>query len=441
MLFNFFNLILILPILFIYYYFLVMTTKGRNQIYLGVTLPYGVEDRENVQDIFSSFKKTLLLVTIISAVIFILLIFLIKDMIINMTLVYSLALLYLLIPSFIYIHYHKKLKAFVDDHHLHPEKETGSVVDLKVLRETRAPIKWPIYILMLIPQLVTLFILRKDPLLFLGVILTLTSLLGPFIDITFSRMRSPLLYEHTEANVQYQRIYQRWWKVFAYGYTFLTMLLTISILKYELFIVMCIVLTILLILLSVLVYRGIRKETEEKLQGEPRSLLRSSDDHWLFGVFYYNPEDRKLLVEKRVGMGSTLNIARPAGKVIMIITLLVLLGAFVLMGSLLVKGLTPFSLHLTESSLEVVHQKVEEDIPLGEMKNVTLIDTLPELRRIMGTATDNFLEGQFSSGNKKYELYLNPENPPFLEIETSTKTYLLGNKEGKGVEDIYRRLP
>lgn len=441
MLFNLFNLILILPILFIYYYFLVMTTKGRNQIYLGVTLPYGGEERAEVKDIFASFKKVLLLLTIISAALFILLIFLIKDMIINMTVVYSLALLYLLIPSFIYIHYHKKLKAFVDEHHLHPEKEQGSVVDVKVLRETRAPIKWPIYLLMLIPQLLTLFILRKDPLFFLGLILSLTSLLGPFIDYTFSKMRSPLLYEHREANVLYQKIYQKWWKVFSYGYTFLTMLLTLSILKYELFIIICILLTLLLILLTVLVYRGMRKETEEKLSGEPRRELKSSDDHWLFGIFYNNPQDRKLLVEKRVGMGSTLNIARPAGKVIMIITLLAILGSFVLMGNLLVKGLTPFSLNLTGNNLEVVHQKVEEEISLEEIEEVRLLDNLPELRRIMGTATDTFLEGKFSSGDREYEVYLNPENPPFLEIETSRKTYLLGNKEGSGVEDIFRRLP
>ena len=36
------------------------------------------------------------------------------------------------------------------------------------------------------------------------------------------------------------------------------------------------------------------------------------DERWIGGIFYYNPQDRALWVEKRMGIGWTLNFARPA---------------------------------------------------------------------------------------------------------------------------------
>jgi uncharacterized membrane protein len=41
-------------------------------------------------------------------------------------------------------------------------------------------------------------------------------------------------------------------------------------------------------------------------------MAKRKDEHWVAGVFYYNPQDPALWVEKRFGIGWTLNFARPA---------------------------------------------------------------------------------------------------------------------------------
>ncbi len=41
-------------------------------------------------------------------------------------------------------------------------------------------------------------------------------------------------------------------------------------------------------------------------------MAKAKDGHWVAGVFYYNPQDPSLWVEKRYGFGWTLNFARPA---------------------------------------------------------------------------------------------------------------------------------
>jgi len=56
--------------------------------------------------------------------------------------------------------------------------------------------------------------------------------------------------------------------------------------------------------------------------GEPQQGDRSPDRAWKLGLFYFNPDDPALFVEKRFGVGYTVNFARP--------------GAWVFIGGILI---------------------------------------------------------------------------------------------------------
>ena len=47
------------------------------------------------------------------------------------------------------------------------------------------------------------------------------------------------------------------------------------------------------------------------------------DEHWKLGMFYYNPDDPALLVEKRLGIGYTFNFARGQSWVIMALLIMI----------------------------------------------------------------------------------------------------------------------
>lgn len=64
--------------------------------------------------------------------------------------------------------------------------------------------------------------------------------------------------------------------------------------------------------------------------GRRKHRNRDSSGHWKWSVFYYNPEDPKLWVEKLYGWGWTLNTARPVAWVILAALLLVPLALFLL---------------------------------------------------------------------------------------------------------------
>jgi len=50
------------------------------------------------------------------------------------------------------------------------------------------------------------------------------------------------------------------------------------------------------------------------------------DSCWKLGLFYYNPDDAALFVEKRIGFGYTINFARPSAWIVLALTLILPLG-------------------------------------------------------------------------------------------------------------------
>jgi uncharacterized membrane protein len=72
-----------------------------------------------------------------------------------------------------------------------------------------------------------------------------------------------------------------------------------------------------------------------KLPDEPGEaptgkVNRDDDRYWILGQFYYNPEDPALFLEKRFGIGWTMNFARPLAWAILIAPLL-LVAAIIMM--------------------------------------------------------------------------------------------------------------
>lgn len=57
-------------------------------------------------------------------------------------------------------------------------------------------------------------------------------------------------------------------------------------------------------------------------EAEKKYLEPGATEHWKAGMFYYNPDDSRLWVEKLTGVGYTFNFARPAAWVILGVLLL-----------------------------------------------------------------------------------------------------------------------
>lgn len=81
-----------------------------------------------------------------------------------------------------------------------------------------------------------------------------------------------------------------------------------------------------------------QRQVESRYERDTELELTDDDDNWILGMFYYNPNDTRLNVEKRFGYGATVNFAHPAGKIIGIVSAIILIGSLILIIYLSVTG-------------------------------------------------------------------------------------------------------
>jgi len=82
------------------------------------------------------------------------------------------------------------------------------------------------------------------------------------------------------------------------------------------------------ILVSTIFLRGWLSHTRDALRQNPGD--GTPDACWKYGLFYFNPDDSALFVEKRVGIGYTINFAHASAWFVIALTLLVPLGGIFL---------------------------------------------------------------------------------------------------------------
>lgn len=73
-----------------------------------------------------------------------------------------------------------------------------------------------------------------------------------------------------------------------------------------------------------------QRQVERRYERDIELELQDDDDNWILGMFYYNKNDTRLNVEKRLGYGATVNFAHPAGKVIGVVSALLIIGSIIL---------------------------------------------------------------------------------------------------------------
>ena len=185
----------------------------------------------------------------------------------------------------------------------------------------------------------------------------------------------------------------------------------------------------------------VRRVQEKLTAGSGQGFYVDEDDKWLWGQFYYDPNDSRTIINARTGANSTVNLARPGGKAFMAFGLILLL-ALPVMGACFDTMLTaPQPLKIEEGTLLAESWGRDYALPLEEVRSAELIDELPKnMVRVMGTGADAILKGRFSTDWGNATLCLDPRTGPWLKVTmTDGKLYLLGGADS-GAAEIYEQI-
>ena len=183
------------------------------------------------------------------------------------------------------------------------------------------------------------------------------------------------------------------------------------------------------------------RKLQEKL-GNSQGQYVDEDDQWIWGFLYYAPNDRRMLVNDRVGMNVTFNLARRPAQFIMALILAFVL-ACPLFGVWLIRmERAPVELEITQTELVASHLSGEWRVALEDIQEVQLLDTRPPLQRVAGTGMDNALTGTFRNDQwGRFTCCIDPRMGPWLLIAGKDgRIYLFGSSAQGEAERISAAL-
>lgn len=445
------------PILPIMYFLLKNEVKPKKNIILGVTLPYSKIYDSRVDVLLGAYKKELNILSLILAPIPILSFF-VTWFSIYYTIMILWIMLVIIVPYIPYIRYHRRLvlikgetdsiKGALEET---PETIYNYEASEKALEEVTAYMKsekrvnhyWflPPVILSLFPLIYEAFTSIHQPeyvwsLLGYGTFILIT-LLGVLFHRVIYKQKAEIVDEDRNINVLITRIRRNCWSKFWLSMTWLSGIFAVV---FWMFITGKIPnlfgLILTLIYSSIIIYIAMKAEftaryVQQRLSKEStRPLYIDEDAHWIYGLFYYNPDDKKIMVNDRVGIGTTMNLAHKTGKIVMVISIICILALPVSGIYVIREEFTPLTTEFLDNRIVVTHTTEELDLFMKDIKSAEMIDNLPSRVKVVGTGMENLLKGTFKvSGYGNSRLYLNPKQPPFLVITTDEETIIINGND------------
>jgi hypothetical protein len=191
------------------------------------------------------------------------------------------------------------------------------------------------------------------------------------------------------------------------------------------------------------VHNKVRTLDERLSVTDGQGILTDDDEYWINGSTYYNPNDQSVMVPKRIGIGTTVNMATRAGKwikyggIVLAIAIVLPLTAFAVQSD----NTSP-SLQVEENGvINIDYPMYDFSFSINDVQEITLEESLPTGFRTNGTATAEYARGNFSLeklGDAK--LYIFKNSPPYIFIKLDGLYIIFNDKDPASTKAIYDEL-
>lgn len=169
--------------------------------------------------------------------------------------------------------------------------------------------------------------------------------------------------------------------------------------------------------------------------------MEEVENLWKWGMFYYNPDDHRLMVGKKVGVGTCINHGRARGKVLSGLSWVAIVAVLVLGIHLIRMQSTPLFLAFEDGVLKAGQTRTNYTLDADMMQMAMLLDELPKEERILGTGLMNVERGIYNvSGFGNCKLNLNPQNHAFIVIYAEDGCYIFSADTDKKTKEVYEQL-
>ena len=282
------------------------------------------------------------------------------------------------------------------------------------------------------------------------VMLALLNLLFLAVALWMDKQKTEVISSQSDININYARAKKNIWKDFwlvsswiTTVYVWVCAIALIARWHFEMVVLFGSIIYSIVVMLLILPLAKKVREVDRRYEKE-RDIVEVGDDdrYWIWGMIYNNPRDKHTMVTARNGMGTSMNMATTGGKIWLGVALITILSMPALCGWLMFEEFTPISLSINEDEVQAFHLKVEYELPINELKNVELVEELPELTKSVGSAIDNVVKGKYivRGTGERCRLFLNPKNEVFIKLEYEDMVYYLSGVNKEETMAVYNAL-
>lgn len=453
------NTFLIIPAVIVYICVLVMflkQAKPSNHILFGVILPSHALEDAAIKQLQSEYNKSYILygfITLITLVPF----FLIGQY-------FSLALMYLFLWCAAFL-YTSKLP-FNKIHHkaavLKREKEwfVGEKriirIDSRISLLKKSMLASPYWFL--IPALLSIVPIllsfqNTDVLLKMTGFASLAMTVILYVIYSaFGNMKTKVYSENHDINAAINRAARRYWSILwpilatfesinaLVAYMILTKGSSFSFTQW----IIGIVMVSLIPLGSIFfVHNKVRALEESLAETDGQAIPTDDDGYWINGSTYFNPNDKAVIVPRRIGIGTTVNMATRGGKwiqyggIVFALAIIIPLAAFAVQSDNTSPALT-----IAESGIvSIDYPLYDYSFDISDVSKITLEEELPSGFRTNGTATAEYARGHFSLEKLgAAKLYVFKSSPPYIFIQLNGLYVIFNEKDAAKTKALFAEL-
>lgn len=454
----------LLPCVVIMYFSLRLEGRIRDDMLFGVSLWEGAEEKPEVAKIRKNFYRAMDMLLLLCIVLFLLTCLPGRDSVcLSLQMLYVLFIIVVFFFPVVWSNKKMKLVKRADRAYREPRHQCV-YVDIQAAAEpTGSPFQKLSVLGMVcgfLPVAVELFWVREA---FYGwwdvLILAVMGLVGPvlfWMQRCFWKLRTEVVSDSSELNIALSAFKRKKWSGFWCISIWNNVLLTGILwgaLHYQ---KMGAIGTTFLILggsfLFTLIEVAAAVVTENRIQREygkyavSRVQPSEEDDYWIGGIFYYNKDDDHLMVNRRGGIGTTVNLAKPSGKicslVVVIATAVMLIGVSIW---ILLDDFVPVTLSVQQENVVSAQYKEEYRLAFSDISKAELLEELPHMSKSVGTAMEYIYKGTFSTrddGKYKYcKVCVRTQEPPFIRLtDRNGKVYFLNDESPEQTREVFRQI-
>lgn len=351
--------------------FAVMPYIGRKTVCFGISIPSGQHGNEKLSALRRGYARSVVVIGVLITAAFIALMFIVQEDIAAMMLGVSL-IVYLIAVSSLYLRCWRQVKALKAELGWEMEAHSEVIADTRFVSEKRAvsPAWFAVHVVIILGT-VLLGVLMYDQIPdqvvqqtdMAGNVTNMAAkgpdliLFGPamqavltlvFAFVYWSMLRTPPVLDpdNPQMSSRQNAVFRYRWSAWIVGFSILMLLIfLVAQLSFVQLVDISVVglasmITVGLAVVSALIISlltgqsGSRVRLGKKADGEV--IRRDDDRYWKWGMYYVNKDDPALFVEKRFGVGFTINFGRPAA-ILLVIGLIAVIAVVIHVVPLLLK--------------------------------------------------------------------------------------------------------